>query len=400
MATHTTPVRSRRALSWQITRAAWAVTAVFALSNSPTPLYVHWQQQMGFSSGTLTVIFASYIVGLVVALLVAGRAADIYGRKAVVVPGILIALASAVLFMVADSVPMLLVARFLVGVAVGIVVSAGMAAVVDLGGESRSHATSMYASIAMVFGAGLGPLLGGVVYQLTPSPVILVFSINMVLLILALIGYLYLPFARPARADGFPWPRLPKVSEQHRQHISSGAAVFAPGLTATSFVLSLGPSLLILTVGNTSPLLAGGAACVMFLAATGSQLTLGKLTVHQLFALGTGGTVLAMVAVALTVLIRNPWVFVVAAILAGTGQGLGQLGGLRLIAHHIDGDHRAEANAALNISSYIPAAVLTVATGYSITQWGMLPSSITLAGLVGVLALVFGIASWRSTTRE
>jgi len=38
--------------------AAWMVTAVFMLSNSPTPLYVHWQRQLGFSSGTLTVIFA------------------------------------------------------------------------------------------------------------------------------------------------------------------------------------------------------------------------------------------------------------------------------------------------------------------------------------------------------
>ena len=35
--------------------AAWIVTAVFALSNSPTPLYVRWQREIGFSSGTLTV---------------------------------------------------------------------------------------------------------------------------------------------------------------------------------------------------------------------------------------------------------------------------------------------------------------------------------------------------------
>ena len=56
---------------WKIAAAAWMVTAVFILSNSATPLYMHWQRQFAFSSATLTVIFASYIAGLLGALLVA-----------------------------------------------------------------------------------------------------------------------------------------------------------------------------------------------------------------------------------------------------------------------------------------------------------------------------------------
>lgn len=400
MTTQETPAQSRTASAGQLSRAAWAVTAVFALSNSPTPLYAYWQHTIGFTSGTLTVIFAAYIVGLVGTLLVAGRAADLYGRKRVVVPGIVMALASAVLFMVAENVVVLLLARLLVGIAVGIVVSAGMAAVVDLGGEHRRHLTSMLASIAMVFGAGLGPLVGGVVYQATGAPVVPVFSINVALLVLALVGYPGLPLRRGASAARFPRPRLPSVPEQHRRHVSRGAGVFAPGLTATSFVLSLGPSLLTLAVGNTSPLLAGGAACMMFLAATGSQLALTKLPVHQLFALATASTILAMTAVALTVAARNPWLFVTAAVLAGTGQGLGQLGGLRLIAHHVDSNRRAEANAALNVSAYLPAAVLTVATGYAVGQWDMPSAATALAGILGALALVLGIASYRHKSGE
>lgn len=393
--TQVVPAQSRTASTGHLARAAWAVTAVFALSNSPTPLYVYWQHTIGFSAGMLTVIFAAYIVGLVAALLVAGRAADVYGRKQVVVPGIGVALASAVLFMLADDVVVLLLARLLVGIAVGIVVSAGMAAVVDLGGAHRRQLTSMLASIAMVFGAGLGPLLAGLVYQATPSPVVPVFSINVALLLLALAGYLGLPLQRGASTAGFPWPRLPRVPQQSRRHVFGGAGVFAPGLTATSFVLSLGPSLLVLAIGNTSPLLAGGAACLMFLAATGSQLVLTRLAVRRLFVLGTAGTVLAMIAVALTVATKNPWLFVAAAILAGTGQGLGQLGGLRLIAHHVDDDRRAEANAALNISAYLPAAVLTVATGYAVGQWGMPCAATSLAALLGALAFALGMASCR-----
>jgi predicted MFS family arabinose efflux permease len=389
-------VEERTRVGWDLARAAWAVTAVFALSNSPTPLYVYWQRELGYSAGTLTVIFAAYIAGLVVTLLVAGRAADRYGRKRVVVPGILIALVSAVLFMTAHSVVALIAGRLLVGVAVGIVVSAGMAAVVDLGGADRRQLTSMLASVAMVFGAGLGPILAGLTYQFIPEPVVLVFTVNVVLLVIALIGYVGLPLARPAGQDrGFLWPRLPHVPARNRGQVFSGAAVFAPGLTATSFVLSLGPSLLVLAVGNTSPLLAGGAAGVMFLAATGSQLILTRLGVQRLFALGTISTILAMAAIVATVVTKNPALFVAAALLAGSGQGLGQLGGLRLIAHHVDDNRRAEANAALNISAYLPAALLTVATGYAVGGLGMPTAATVLAATLAVSGLVLGLAARR-----
>lgn len=386
--------------TWQLARTAWAVTAVFGLSNSPTPLYVYWQERIGFSAGTLTVVFAAYIAGLVVALLVAGRAADRYGRKWVVVPGILLALIAAGLFLATVNVPILLAARFLTGLAVGVLVSAGMAAVVDLGGEHRRQATSTLASVAMVFGAGLGPFLGGAVYEMTDAPVVWVFSANILFLVTALLGYLNLPLERPSpTARGVLWPKLPSVPLGNRRDVAGGIGVFAPGLTATCFVLSLGPSLLILAVGNTSPLLAGGAACLMFLAATASQLALIRLPVRSLFAAGAASTVTAMVAVAATVATASPWLFVLAAVLAGCGQGLGQLGGLRLIAHNVPGSRRAEANAALNIGAYLPAAVLSVATGYTVTWLGMTAATTGLAVALGFIALAAGCAAYRIARR-
>ena len=142
---------------WRMWAAAWMVTAVFMLSNSPTPLYVHWQQQLGFSAGTLTVIFAAYIAGLLVTLLVAGQLSDRLGRKPILIPGLLAAIVACVLFATASSIVMLGIARLLTGIAVGVIVSAGMAAVVDTGGSERKRRATLAASVAMVFGAGLGP---------------------------------------------------------------------------------------------------------------------------------------------------------------------------------------------------------------------------------------------------
>ena len=47
-----------------------AVTAVFVLfaaaASAPTPLYVVYQKEWGFTATTLTVIFAVYVLGLIV----------------------------------------------------------------------------------------------------------------------------------------------------------------------------------------------------------------------------------------------------------------------------------------------------------------------------------------------
>ena len=90
-------------MGWSLA-AAGTVTGVFVLSNAPTPLYVRWQEAWGFTSGTLTVVFAAYMVGLIATLLTAGTLADRHGRKVVLLPGLAAAVASAVCFLFASNV--------------------------------------------------------------------------------------------------------------------------------------------------------------------------------------------------------------------------------------------------------------------------------------------------------
>lgn len=374
----------RQPRPWRMWSAAWMVTAVFILSNSATPLYVHWQRAMGFAAGTLTVIFAAYIVGLLAALLVAGQLSDRFGRKPVLLPGLAAAILACILFATASSVVALGAARFLSGLAVGVIVSAGMASVVDLGGPGRRRQAALAASVAMVLGAGLGPLLAGALAQALAEPVVPVFAVELLVLAGACLvaGSLPLPAGVQRRGDGWRL-RLPGAPAANRLHLAFGIAVFAPGITATSFVLSLGPSLLSQLLGVTSPLVAGGMACAMFLAATGVQFAVRGWPVRRIFLTGATATILAMVGLALAVNASSAALLVAAALLAGAGQGLGQLGGLTLIGLHVPAERRAEANAILNIGGYVPAGLLPVATGY-LMDWTGLANGAT--GFAAVLA--------------
>jgi MFS family permease len=154
-------------------------------------------------------------------------------------------------------------------------------------------------------------------------------------------------------------------------HLAFGIAVFAPGITATSFVLSLGPSLLAKLLNVSSPLIAGGMACIMFLTATGVQFAVSRLRVRTIFMLGSIITIAAMIALVIAVNASLAELLVVSAALAGAGQGLGQLGGLTLIGTQVPGNYRAEANSILNIGAYIPAGLIPVGTGFLIDAVGL-----------------------------
>jgi predicted MFS family arabinose efflux permease len=379
------------AATWWVWLAAWPVTAVFVLSNAATPLYVLWQHDIGFSKGTLTVIFAFYIVGLLGSLLVSGVASDRLGRKQILLPALALAMVACVIFATATTVAALIAARLLTGVAIGAIVSAGMATVTDVAGQHRRRLAALLASCAMVFGAGLGPFLAGVLSETLPAPTVTVFVVELVLLATAVVATLRLPVRRPRATARGAWVRMPRVPSGRRMHLVLGIAVFAPGITATSFVLSLGPSLLSGLLDTTSRTVAGTTAFVMFLAATGAQFAVRRLRRRLILVLGAGSTVLSMAALVTAVYGGSVPALVAAAVLAGAGQGMGQLGGLSLLNSTIAPQHLAEANAALNIGGYVPAGVLPVSAGYLSDAVGLTGGATVFAAVLATLALAGGV---------
>ncbi|MEU9099587.1 MFS transporter [Streptomyces sp. NPDC048361] len=376
--------------AWRIWLAAWPVAAVFVLSNAATPLYVLWQRDVGFSKGTLTVIFAFYIVGLLGSLLVSGVASDRVGRKPVLLPALALALVACGIFATASSVTALVMARLFTGIAVGAFVSAGMAAVTDVAGQERKHRAALLASCAMVFGAGLGPFLAGVLSETLPAPTATVFIVEAALLLTAVVTVVRMPL--PARRAVVParggWVRVPGVPRGNGAQLSLGVVVFAPGITATSFVLSLGPSLLSALLGTTSRVVAGAMAFVMFLTATGVQFAVQKLSRLAILTVGAASTTLSMATLILAVHTSSVPALVASALLAGAGQGMGQLGGLSLLNSAVPSQRLAEANAALNVGGYALAGVLPVSAGYLSDAVGLTSGATIFATVLMALAVI------------
>ena len=95
--------------AWRVTlprvAGVWLVAVVFFLlffaSAAPSPLYGVYQAQWRFSATTLTAIFATYALLLLVALLVFGSVSDYLGRRRVILVGLALAAGACGLFLAA-----------------------------------------------------------------------------------------------------------------------------------------------------------------------------------------------------------------------------------------------------------------------------------------------------------
>ena len=114
------------------TLAAAIVGLGLLASVTPSPLYQAYSAEWHLPPLTLTLVYATYAIGVLVTLLVAGSVSDDVGRRPVLLVALAALMVSTIVFVVASSVAWLFVARGLQGLATGAAISAASAALLDL----------------------------------------------------------------------------------------------------------------------------------------------------------------------------------------------------------------------------------------------------------------------------
>ncbi len=175
-------------MTWSAERRLAALLVAVAIgTNVPTPLLLVYRERLSMTDESLTAIFGVYALGLMLALSVAGRAADHFGRRRVVLPGaVCAALASLLFILAADSEPLLYLVRFLQGAASGTVFSIGSAWLVETAARRGNHAGPRTAAVAMTGGFAIGPAYAGLIGQWGPWPLVLPYLLHVVILLAAL----------------------------------------------------------------------------------------------------------------------------------------------------------------------------------------------------------------------
>src|SRR3954449_3251205 len=168
LSTQIEPRTGRRTLSPRVAYAHVAAVIGLALfaSGTPSPLYGTYRELWGFSPVVLTLIYATYALGVRAALLLAGRVSDEIGRRPVLLVALSGLLASTVLYMAADSVVWLFVARGVQGVATGLALGAASAAMLDFHVRRDPAGVGLANGVVSASGLGLGVLASAALVEL------------------------------------------------------------------------------------------------------------------------------------------------------------------------------------------------------------------------------------------
>lgn len=174
-----------------------AAAVVFAIGMAgttlPTPLYGLYREELGFSELMVTVIFASYAVGVIATLLLVGNHSDAVGRRPVLWTALGLAAASALFFLFEGGLPFLFAGRLLSGFSAGLLSGAGTVTVLELARPERKSRAGFAATAANMGGLGCGPLLSGLLAEYAPRPLSLPFLAHLVLVGIGCVIVLFLP---------------------------------------------------------------------------------------------------------------------------------------------------------------------------------------------------------------
>lgn len=377
---------STRRRSAAFAALAYAFAAVMVGTTMPTPLYALYAERMHFSVATTTVIFATYAVGVLSALLLFGGWSDAVGRRPVLLAGLGFAIASAAVFLVADDIALLLVGRLLSGLSAGLFTGTATAAVVEaVPAEQRERAATV-ATIANIGGLGIGPVLAGLLAEYVPHPLTVPFVIHIGLAVLAVAAVLVAP-ETSSRAGRIGVRRLAVPAEVRGVFITAATAAFA-GFAVMGLFTAVAPSFLSVVVGIDNHALAGAIAGSIFLSSAAAQLAGRRITPASAVAAGCAILASGMVMLAVALLFSSLPGIILAAVVAGTGQGISFSRGLAAVVEKVPTEQRGEVSSTYFVVAYVAISLPVVGVGAAAQAWGLRTAGVSFAAAVAVLALV------------
>jgi MFS family permease len=390
-----TTLRLGRSAGFAIVAYAFGITMVG--TTLPTPLYVLYRQQFGFSELMVTVIFATYALGVIAALLLFGRLSDEIGRRRVLLPGLALSALSAVPFLLADGLAPLLIGRVLSGLSAGIFTGAATATLLDMAGPQRAGRATLVATMVSMGGLGCGPLLSGLLSEYAGSPLRLSFLVQLALLVPAAIGVWLMP--ETVKTSGRPRlspQRLHVPPEVRATFVRAALAAFA-GFAVLGLFTAVAPAFLGQVLGVTSHASVGLVVFVVFAASALGQVALERVPRRIALPAGCAGLIVGMALLALGLAESSLALLVAGGVVSGLGQGLSFRPALAAINEKSPVDRRAEVASSFFVVAYVAISIPVVGAGALTEAAGLRTAGIVFAAVVAALAAVVLVLLARSS---
>jgi MFS family permease len=377
---------------------AFAYLAVMAVGTVPSPLYGLYQARDGFSTFTITLIFAAYSAGSTASLFLAGHISDWHGRKRILLPGLLVSASGAAVFLLWRSLAGLIVARVLGGVAVGMVAATATAYLLELHGRSRPGTTMVRAqlanTVANVGGLGLGALISGLLAQYVSKPLTMPYVVFLAALGIAFVLVAVSPDTRERPVPRPKYrPQRVSVPQNARGQFFAAIGAAAVAFAGLGLFTGLAGVFLVGTLHRTALSLAGVAVFMVFAGGVAMQFITLAWSRRLVLIAGMVLLVLGLGLVVMAAWLSSPSLaaFLIGGAITGAGAGAMFKGSLVTVMMIADPEHRAESAAGVLLAGYVGLSVPAIGVGVAL-QEGASTKATLLAFALLVAAVIVASA--------
>ncbi len=370
--------------------AALVVLRGFNVANLPAPLYVIYRDRFGFSELMLTVAYAVYVIGALVAMMVFGRVSDRIGRRPVLFVSIGLAAASAVILLATVDTAMLLAGRIVSGLAGGLTATACTAWIAELEPHGDRRAAALFSTGGNLAGLALGPLIAGLLAQYTPYPLALPYLVYLVgLIVPALVVWTVhetVRDKRPLTARSLR-PRVGVPDEIVARFIAPAVAAFV-AFAVMGFYSALIPTLLAQALKIDSHAVGGAVVFCFFTVGVVAIALSARMSGRAAMLTGLALLVPGVMLLELAQALASMSLLLVSTAIGGAASGLGYRSTLQVINEIAPSDRRAETVSSYLLACYCGVSLPVIGIGLLSGAVGAQTADLVFAVLLCVLALV------------
>ena len=333
----------------------------------PTPLYGIYRNEFALSQISITLIYAAYSVGVVPTLFFFGPLGDTIGRKPLLILALVISIIGTAIIGLAPGLEWLIIGRLAQGVGIGAVLGNATAALVELESHGNKQRASQVASMALLGGLGLGPLIAGLMAQYLSYPTLLPYILEIVLLLIVLILVLTIKGGTSRNISGFNI-RRPTIPKAKWSFISASLAS-AIVLAMSGLYFSLAPSYAQNILSTNNIAVGGIISSTMVFTSVLIQYILWDRFPIRLELFGLLSVIIGLIFILLTSTYHIFALFITGAIISGIGFGTTFMGAVNVINRISPEDKRGDVSSSFYAISYfalgIPIIGLGIAAQYT-----------------------------------
>ncbi|MBF5004366.1 MFS transporter [Diaphorobacter caeni] len=376
-----------------------------------SPLYPIYQTEWNLRPSDITHVFVLYMFGVLISLMFLGRLTQRFGFLPILRAGLIVMTAGVAISALAWNVPSFMVARMLIGLASGMITTSASVGMVQASPGKDPRRIAALTTVAMTLGFGIGPLLGGVMAQWVPHPLVTAYIPTMLMGALAVYALFQLraePVAQPldehdpdatvdntrALAGWMPTLTFPPARGRRQFWLASMGAFSAFGMF--SLYSSLAPSFMKELVPWSGPAVSGLSIAMILFLSSAFQYAVRNFRTKRVVLTSESALALCNVLLMLTIHSGEAWLFIAAVLVTAFGHGLANVGGMGVVAKLTTPAERAGLLSSYLIIGYMGTIVPIIAVGWLADRLGLHTALIIFCSSMALMNVAIGALVWRT----